>query len=75
MSNSSLQPDPDVAPTSAGKSTIINAIAGQDLLPSRNDAMTVLPRFQALFTVIVYQARRSLNQVTKLAIALVPKNC
>ncbi|MFZ4558138.1 MAG: hypothetical protein ACOYN8_17370, partial [Pseudanabaena sp.] len=24
-----------VAPTSAGKSTIINAIAGQDLLPSR----------------------------------------
>lgn len=32
-----------VAPTSAGKSTIINAIAGQDLLPSRNDAMTVLP--------------------------------
>jgi predicted GTPase len=32
-----------VAPTSAGKSTIINAIAGQDLLPSRNDAMTILP--------------------------------
>ena len=32
-----------VAPTSAGKSTIINAIAGQDLLPSRNDATTVLP--------------------------------
>jgi predicted GTPase len=32
-----------VAPTSAGKSTIINAIAGQDLLPSRKDAMTVLP--------------------------------
>lgn len=32
-----------VAPTSAGKSTIINAIAGQNLLPSRNDAMTVLP--------------------------------
>jgi len=32
-----------VAPTSAGKSTVINAIAGQDLLPSRNDAMTVLP--------------------------------
>jgi hypothetical protein len=32
-----------VAPTSAGKSTIINAIAGQDLFPSRNDAMTVLP--------------------------------
>jgi len=32
-----------VAPTSAGKSTIINAIAGQDLLPSRNDPMTVLP--------------------------------
>lgn len=32
-----------VAPTSAGKSTVINAIAGQDLLPSRPDAMTVLP--------------------------------
>jgi predicted GTPase len=32
-----------VAPTSAGKSTILNAIAGQDLLPSRNDATTVLP--------------------------------
>jgi hypothetical protein len=32
-----------VAPTSAGKSTVINAIAGQDLLPSRNDPMTVLP--------------------------------
>jgi signal recognition particle receptor subunit beta len=32
-----------VAPTSAGKSTVINAIAGQDLLPRRNDAMTVLP--------------------------------
>ena len=32
-----------VAPTSAGKSTVINAIAGQDLLPRRNDPMTVLP--------------------------------
>ena len=32
-----------VAPTSAGKSTVINAIAGQDLLPRRKDAMTVLP--------------------------------
>ncbi|PSB13150.1 hypothetical protein C7B61_16015 [filamentous cyanobacterium CCP1] len=32
-----------VAPMKAGKSTIINAIAGQDLLPSRNAAMTTLP--------------------------------
>ncbi len=32
-----------VAPMKAGKSTIINAIAGQELLPSRNTAMTVLP--------------------------------
>ncbi len=32
-----------VAPTSAGKSTIINAIAEQDLLPSRNHPMTILP--------------------------------
>src|SRR6476469_6604366 len=32
-----------VAPMKAGKSTIINAIAGQELLPSRNAAMTTLP--------------------------------
>ncbi|NER24714.1 MAG: dynamin family protein [Symploca sp. SIO1C2] len=32
-----------VAPMKAGKSTIINAIVGQDLLPSRNAAMTTLP--------------------------------
>lgn len=32
-----------VAPMKAGKSTIINAIAGQELLPSRNTAMTALP--------------------------------
>jgi hypothetical protein len=32
-----------VSSMKSGKSTIINAIAGQDLLPSRNDAMTVLP--------------------------------
>lgn len=32
-----------VAPMSAGKSTIINAIVGQDLLPSRSTAMTTLP--------------------------------
>ncbi|EAW37988.1 dynamin family protein [Lyngbya sp. PCC 8106] len=32
-----------VAPMKAGKSTIINAIIGQDLLPSRNAAMTTLP--------------------------------
>jgi len=32
-----------VAPMKAGKSTIINAITGQDILPSRNAAMTTLP--------------------------------
>ena len=32
-----------VAPMKAGKSTIVNAIIGQDLLPSRNSAMTTLP--------------------------------
>lgn len=32
-----------VAPMKAGKSTIINAIVGQDILPSRNTAMTTLP--------------------------------
>lgn len=32
-----------VAPMKAGKSTIINAVVGQDLLPSRNAAMTTLP--------------------------------
>ncbi|MBO3461503.1 dynamin family protein [Aetokthonos hydrillicola Thurmond2011] len=32
-----------VAPMKAGKSTIINAIIGQDLLPTRNEAMTTLP--------------------------------
>ncbi len=32
-----------VAPMKAGKSTIINAIIGQEILPSRNAAMTTLP--------------------------------
>lgn len=32
-----------VAPMKAGKSTIVNAIAGQEILPSRNSAMTTLP--------------------------------
>lgn len=32
-----------VAPMKAGKSTIVNAIVGQRLLPSRNAAMTTLP--------------------------------
>ena len=41
-----------VAPMKAGKSTIINAIVGQDLLPSRNAAMTTIP------TKIVFNANR-----------------
>ncbi|MFQ4142409.1 dynamin family protein [Chlorogloeopsis sp. ULAP02] len=32
-----------VAPMKAGKSTIVNAIIGQEILPSRNSAMTTLP--------------------------------
>lgn len=32
-----------VAPMKAGKSTIINALIGQELLPSRNTSMTILP--------------------------------
>jgi hypothetical protein len=32
-----------VAPMKAGKSTLLNAMLGQDLLPSRGPAMTVLP--------------------------------
>lgn len=32
-----------IAPMKAGKSTIINAIVGDDLLPSRNAAMTTIP--------------------------------
>jgi GTPase SAR1 family protein len=32
-----------VAPMKAGKSTIINAIIGQEILPSRNAAMTTIP--------------------------------
>lgn len=41
-----------VAPMKAGKSTIINAIIGQDLLPSRNSAMTTIP------TEIIFDAKR-----------------
>ncbi len=40
-----------VAPMKAGKSTIINAVVGQDLLPSRNAAMTTLP------TAILFDAK------------------
>lgn len=32
-----------IAPMKAGKSTIINAVVGDDLLPSRNAAMTTIP--------------------------------
>ncbi len=40
-----------VAPMKAGKSTIINAIVGQEILPSRNAAMTILP------TEIIFKCR------------------
>ena len=39
-----------VAPMKAGKSTIVNAIVGQEILPSRNAAMTTLP------TEIIFEA-------------------
>ncbi|MBW4547880.1 MAG: dynamin family protein [Symplocastrum torsivum CPER-KK1] len=39
-----------VAPMKAGKSTIINAIVGQDILPSRNAAMTTLPTEIVFYT-------------------------
>lgn len=42
-----------VAPMKAGKSTIVNSIIGQDILPSRASAMTTLP------TEIVFEAERS----------------
>ena len=42
-----------VAPMKAGKSTIINAIIGQDILPSRNAAMTTIP------TEIIFEAQRT----------------
>ncbi|NET40999.1 dynamin family protein [Okeania sp. SIO2B3] len=32
-----------VAPMKAGKSTIVNAIVGQEILPTRNAAMTIIP--------------------------------
>lgn len=40
-----------VAPMKAGKSTIINTIVGQEILPSRNAAMTTLP------TEIIFDAK------------------
>ncbi len=42
-----------VAPMKAGKSTIINGIIGQDILPSRNAAMTTIP------TEIIFEAERT----------------
>ncbi len=41
-----------VAPMKAGKSTIINAILGQNILPTRNAAMTVIPTEVVLQVVI-----------------------
>ncbi|CAF3878907.1 unnamed protein product [Rotaria sp. Silwood1] len=34
---------PIIAPMKAGKSTILNAVVGQNLLPTRNAAMTSIP--------------------------------
>ncbi len=50
-----------VAPTSAGKSMIINAIAGQELLPSRKTPMTILPT-EIVFSQSATQAKLILNE-------------
>jgi GTPase SAR1 family protein len=42
-----------VAPMKAGKSTIVNAIIGQEILPNRNAAMTTIP------TEIIFEAQRT----------------
>lgn len=46
-----------VAPMKAGKSTITNAIIGQDILPSRNAAMTTLP------TEIIFETGSAIRSV------------
>ena len=51
-----------IAPMKAGKSTIINSIIGQELLPSRHTAMTTLP------TEIVFKA-----ELTEPTLTLSPK--
>ena len=51
-----------IAPMKAGKSTIINSIIGQELLPSRHTAMTTLP------TEIVFRA-----ELTEPTLTLSPK--
>jgi DNA-binding FrmR family transcriptional regulator len=50
-----------VAPTSAGKSMIINTIAGQELLPSRKTPMTILPT-EIVFCQSATQAKLILNE-------------
>jgi hypothetical protein len=49
-----------VAPMKAGKSTIINAIVGQDILPSRQQAMTTLPT-EIVFSKEVTEAKLMLR--------------
>ena len=51
-----------IAPMKAGKSTIINSIIGQELLPSRHTAMTTLP------TEIIFKA-----ELTEPTLTLSPK--
>ncbi|CAF1099466.1 unnamed protein product [Didymodactylos carnosus] len=45
---------PIIAPMKAGKSTIINGILGQKLLPTRNTAMTAIPT-EIVFNIISTQ--------------------
>jgi GTPase SAR1 family protein len=49
-----------VAPMKAGKSTIINSIIGQEILPSRNTAMTTLPT-EIVFNAEVTEPTLALN--------------
>ena len=50
-----------VAPIKAGKSTILNAIAGQDLLPNRAAAMTTIPT-EIVFDANITEAKLVLDQ-------------
>lgn len=49
-----------VAPMKAGKSTLINAIVGEEILPSRNSAMTTLPT-QIIFNAELTQPTLTLS--------------
>ena len=57
-----------VAPMKAGKSTVINAIVGEEILPSRNSAMTTLPT-QIIFNAELTQPTLTLSSETVAVLA------